>query len=74
VAPLAKMISGTKSRKADMAAEGTAQAKRAELGELDMSEEERKAAARARQMATGRDGRASTRLSDSILGGAAPLG
>jgi hypothetical protein len=71
---LLSMFSGSSGRKGQMAAEGGAQAKRAELGQLDVSEEERKAAERARQMAMNRDGRASTRLSDSILGGSAPLG
>lgn len=68
------MFSGSKARKAEIDATMKAEKKRSELGELEMSEEERKAAERARKMATGRDGRASTRLSDSILGGSAPLG
>jgi hypothetical protein len=71
---LADMFSGKKSRLAMMDAEAKAEKKRNELGSLNVSDEERRAAERTRSMAMNRDGRASTRLSDSILGGSAPLG
>ena len=71
---LADAFSGKKARLAMMAAEEKATKKRNEIGELDVSEEERRAAERTRSLAMNRDGRASTRLSDSILGGSAPLG
>jgi hypothetical protein len=71
---LKNMFSGSSARKATIASETEAQKKRNERAEFDVSDEERKAAERAKMMASNRDGRAATRLSDSILGGSAPLG
>jgi F0F1-type ATP synthase membrane subunit b/b' len=72
---LKKMMSGKDSRNAMIKAETDAANKRKELEGLDEESEADRAKRKMRASAEARGGRGATRLSsDTILGGAAPLG